>query len=285
MKIIEENYQKLVLEKKTGLNLFLFIWGLGFGGIPLVILISMFASLGVININCQRIEPTQVNCQIHRTGFGGLISQDFQILNNVINAKFEQIEGEDSDGATTIDNKVVLKTQQGQNFAIEDSIYINGVRGNAQQMRRIESEINNFLNVNQPSLVLNIDNRWRWSNLFIFGFISIFIVIGGTVLLGNILIIGYEKIVIDKLTSKCDYEKVNLLGKKKDTYNLREITRIIIEESTDSDGDKHYNLILPIANQKYTLDYGYHNFNGDRIRKTAEKISNFLQIKIENITK
>jgi hypothetical protein len=285
MKIIKQTSQKLVLKKRTGLNPFLLIWGSFFAGIPSIMLLIMFYNLGIININCQRIEPKQVDCELNRTGFGGLIKKESQVLNNITQAKFEQTQGQDSEGNTTVDNQVIIQNKQGQNFIIQDSIYINGVRGDAQKMRQIESQINNFLNISELSLVLKIDNRWRWSNLFIFGFISVFIFIGGGVVVGNILITGYEQIVFDKLTNQFAYKKVNLLGKKDENHSLREIRKILIEESIDSDGDKHYSLILPIGNQKYILDSGYHNFNGDRLQQTAEKISNFLQITIKNIVK
>ncbi len=128
---------------------------------------------------------------------------------------------------------------------------------------------------------LNVDFLTGFSG---FLFINLFIIFWllGIVFYFIVIDTGYIIIIFDKLTNQIYYKKVNLLGKKRNTYDFREITSVIIEEYTDGDGDKKYRLILPIANQKYTLDLSY---NSNQILETATKISDFLQVPVENIVK
>jgi len=279
MKITNKTSTELILSKKNGLNPFLFIWSIFFTGIPLIVLISTFSALGVITINCERIEPKLVNCTLNRSGFGGFFPQNKESLNNVIEAQFQQIEEKDSDGATTFDNKVILLSKNGKNLAIQELMFINGVRGNAKEMRQVSQEISNFLNSNESLFVIEIDNRWRWANLFIFCFISIFILIGGTVFMMTILEIGYETIVFDKVSRQLKFEKVNLLGKKKDNISLNEVNGIVLKELTDSDNDRYYLLFISTKNnhEKYQLDRA---FQADKLESNGREIANFLDVKL-----
>lgn len=279
MQIVEENSHKLVLEKKTGINIFLIIWSLFFSGIPLFMAITFFSSLGINKISCEKINLNQVNCTLNRTGFGGFIPVEFKSLDNVINAKFQQIEGKDDEGSITIDSKVILENKQGNQILIEDLIFINGVKGDAKQMQQTASDINNFLTNNQSSLILNLDNRWRWINLFIFGFVSIFIIIGNIVLLDSILSIGYQQIVLNKRKNQYEFTKVNLLGTKKQYHNFNNINSIVIEKYVDGEQYTSYTLFMMISdNKKYQIDK-HHQLN--IMENNANKISNFLNIPVK----
>jgi hypothetical protein len=285
MKIISHNSHQLILETKTGFNPFLLIWGLFFGGVPLFIFTAFFAGLGVVNINCERLEINHINCQVKRTKFAGLKIENLQNFNNFTKVKFEQIEDRDSDGERTIDNKIILKNKYGEQLLIEDAMFINGVKGNEEELRLITSQMQNFLNDNQTYFTASYDNRWRWANLIIFLFLSVFIVIGGSVFVFDIISIGYEKFIFDKSSYKFNFEKVNLLSKNNEVHSLKQINSIIINVDKDSDGDKLYNLIIPISNKKqYQLDRAAplrdRDYQLDKIQTKANEIANFLNVPV-----
>lgn len=278
MKIIQHDSRQLILERKADFNPFLLVWGLFFGGIPLFMFSTFFAGLGVVNINCERVEITQVNCQVKRSHFAGLKMESLQPFNNVIKVQFEQIKGVDSDEQNTLDNKIILENKYEEKLLIEDSMFVNGVKGNEREMRLLESQMQNFLNSQDIYLTVNYDNRWHLSNLAIFLFLSVFIVIGGVFFIRDIISLGYEKIIFDKSTSQLYFEKRNLLGKKNENHSLKQVTSIMIEVDKDSDGDEIYYLIVPVDNQKqYQLD---RDSQIEMIQANANRIANFLEIKV-----
>ncbi|WP_017294794.1 hypothetical protein [Geminocystis herdmanii] len=285
MKIIKHDSRQLIVETKIGFNFFLLIWGVFFGGIPLFILTAFFAGLGVINIDCEKVEINNINCQVERTKFAGLKIENLQSFNNLIKVQFEQIKGVDSDGQRTINNTIILENKYGEQLLIEDAMFINGVKGKEKKMRLITSKLQNFLNSQDIYLIVNYDNRWRWANLVIFLFLSVFIFIGCTVLIMDIISIGYEKFIFDKSTSKFSFEKVNLLEKKHENYRLQHINSIIIEVDKDSDGDKVYSLIVSINNKtEYKLDRAVplcdRNSQLAMIQANADEIANFLNVQV-----
>ncbi|MGI0481337.1 hypothetical protein ACN4EE_11160 [Geminocystis sp. CENA526] len=278
MKIISHDSRQLILETKKGFNPFFLIWGLFFGGIPLFIFTAFFAGLGVININCERVEINYINCQVERIKFAGLKIENLQNFNNLTKVKFQQIEDRDSDGERTIDNKIMLENKYGEQLLIEDAMFINGVKGNEGELRLITSQMQNFLNGNQTYFTASYDNRWRWANIIIFLFLSVFIFIGFTVLIADIVSIGYEKFIFNKSSYKLNFEKVNLLKKQNETHSLKQINSIIIQVEKDSDGDKVYALIIPIGNKKeYQLD---RNYQLEMIQANADEIANFLNVQV-----
>lgn len=278
MKIIHHNSHQLILERKIGFDAFSLIWGLVFSGIPLFMFSIFFAGLQVININCERVETTHVNCQVKRSNFAGLKMASLQQFNNFTAVKFEQIQGVDGDGHDTLENKIILENKYAEKLFIEDFMFINGVKGDEEKMRLLQSQMQNFLNSQDIYLTVNYDNRWRLSYLFLFLFLSIFFVIGGRAIISAIISMGDEKFIFDKSTSQFYFEKKNLLSKKIENYSLEQVDSIIVKVDEDSEGYKTYYLIIPFSyKQQYQLD---RSIQIDTIQAKADEIANFLGIKV-----
>ena len=275
MKIIQQTSSELVIKNKPDLpNIFLLIWAAGFMSIPLLIMFGVFSELGVTTLNCKRVEPTQVSCEKQQSKFFGFTQLPPTQFSQVESAKFKSKEGIDSDGDRTIDNWVTLVTSTGEVTLVEDAVSVNGVRGSANEMQTIATQVNNFIQSNQPSLVVQRDLRWDLGqSLLPFGLCSIPWIIGANVLFA---LFRSETLIFDKNSGNLIREQKTLLGKKRKYYLLYEITGIDIETKTDSDDDVFYELkLLPKSIHKKIL---ISSTNLQDVKNIQTTIRDFLQL-------
>jgi hypothetical protein len=288
MEIIKETSQELILEEKSGINTVIFrilcaiFYGLLYGLFTpaIVFFLWKFLSLwGITNINCKTREPTLVECELNRSKVGGLLKQKTQVLTNptfinrskgtgffIITVKVDQIKLGDTYGNTFLIERLI-DIKLGESYLLP-----------VNPLAKFDER--DFFDI--PNFNLTIDSRFDSGLL---------ILIASFLLILLISTLGFWEITLNikkynlrltfrKKNNKLSSEKVGFLSIQKETHNLREISSIIMEESTDSDGDKYYTLILPVANQKYTLDSGY---QVSAIQEKARKIANFLQVTVQNI--
>ncbi|MEM7727060.1 MAG: hypothetical protein AAF208_11915 [Cyanobacteria bacterium P01_A01_bin.45] len=217
--------------------------------IPLIIMFGVFSELGVTTLNCKRVEPTQVSCEKQQSKFFGFTQQPTKRFSQVKSAEFKSKEGIDNDGDRTIENWVTLVTSTGEVTLVEDVVSVNGVRGSANEMQAIATQINNFIQSKQPSLLIQRDLRWYLDqSLSIFGFCSLFLLIGTSVLF---ISFRSENLIFDKNSGNLICEQKTLLGNKRKYYLLNEITGSDVEITTNSDGDTFYELkLLPKSTHK-----------------------------------
>lgn len=275
MKIIKQNSSELTLKNKSDApHTFLLFWTAGFMGIPLIIMFGVFSELGVTTLNCKRVEPTQVSCEKQQSKSFGFTQLPPTRFSQVKSAKFKSKEGIDSDGDRTIDNWVTLVTSTGEVTLVEDVVSVNGVRGSANEMQAIATQVNNFIQSNQPSLLIQRDLRWDFGqSLSIFGLCSIFWIIGASVLFA---FFRSETLIFDKNSGNLIREQKTLLGKKRKYYLLYEITGIDIETTTDSDDDTFYELkLLPKSIHKKIL---MSSTNLQNVKNIQTAIHDFLQL-------
>jgi len=276
MKIIKHNSSELVIKEQGDVfgSVFTLIWTTFFSGIPLIIILVMLSNVGVTTLKCKRVEPTQVSCEKQESKFFGLVEQLPIKFIQVKSAKFKSKEGIDSEAGYTIDNWVTLVTSSGEVTFVEDFVAVNGVRGSASQMQEIATQINNFIQSNQPSLKIQRDLRADlWQSLFPIGFMSIFVLIG---LVALFMQFRSEIIIFDKNNRRLIREQKSLLGKKYRYYSLDEIIEVDIKTRTDSDNDTFYELrLLPESTHKRKL---MSSNSLESVKKIQIVIRDFLQL-------
>lgn len=244
MKIIQRTSSELILRSRSDLfgKAFIVVWASLFMGIPLFMLYSFLAGIGIMTLTCARLEPTLVRCEQQKSNFFGVVKQPPTVFQPVLEARFRYEEGTDSEGDKTADNWVALVTDRGEVKAVEDFMRINGVRGSTKEMVAIADRINQFLQSEQPSFVLKRDLRWRLGqSIFPLAFFGLFEVIGGVVIFS---IFQSQSLVLDKQADCVTYTRHTLIGPRRKQYPLRKITAAEISTDTDSDGDIYYKLTL-----------------------------------------
>lgn len=240
MKIIQQDDSKLILKEKPPISSILIT--ILFTILPLTFVLAMIYDIGVTNLKCKRLEPTQVNCEIQQSKFFGFVEQPPKAFSKVTSAKLKTLREIGSEGEPLVSNLVVLNTNQGEITVIEDSVFFNGVRGDASQMQSIANQINKFLDSNQVSLQIQRDLRGNFGqSIFPLIFISLF-VLGGVILL--FVILRSQTLVFDKKSGQLIREQKTLLGKKYEYYPLDEIKGVDIEEKYNSKKGISYELKL-----------------------------------------
>lgn len=244
MKNIQQTATELVIKNKPNVSQLIssFIVGTFFMGIPLLMMLVILYEIGVTTLKCKRVEPTQVSCEKQESKFLGLVEQPAIKFSQVKSAKFKSKEGIDSEGERTIENWVTLVTSSGEVTFVEDFVSINGVRGSASQMQGIATQINNFIQSNQPSLQIQRDLPEDFGQIILpLGFISIFFFAGAILLF---IQFRYQTLIFDKKSGQLILEQQTLLGKKYDYYPLNEIEGVKIEEKHYSRKGTFYELKL-----------------------------------------
>ena len=264
MKILEKTPNKLVCqsERNVGTYVFSLISALGFGGIPLFIMLSTLTSSGVEALTCKRVEPTQVNCELTQSTYMGLKKEPIISLSKVMGAKVN--EETDSEGDTSY--KVVILTQKGEVFW---SYNPNDA-----------SQINDFVEKsNTTDLRIDYDNRGNVIGTLLIT--SLFMVIGlagvGSSIYNMTVI---ETYIFDKTLDKLIHHRRSCLGTQVKEYTFREIVDVRVEETTDSDGDiSGYRVSLLLTGSKCLIfRASFPKTNKEDAQELANTIANFLNL-------
>lgn len=250
MKNIQQTATELVIKNQLDVSQLIssFVVGTFFMGIPVLMTLGILSQITITTLKCKRLEPTQVNCEKQESYLFGLAEQPPIKFSQVKSAKLkskERIDSEadvDSVAQPTIENWVTLVTSSGEETFVEDFITVNGVRGSASEMQEIATQINNFIQSNQPSLQIQRDIPEDFAQILpILGFTTIFFFVGAAVIFTEF---RSEKLILDKKSGQLILEQKTLLGNKYDYYPLNEIQGVYIEEKYNSKTRTIYKLRL-----------------------------------------
>lgn len=273
MKILHESHSQLRLKQTPGwgIAVFMVIWGCLFAGMPLAVITALTRDLGVIQLRCDRPEPSLVRCESQRSAFFGLVQRPAQTYSNVTAAQQQTQTGRDDEGDVTYDYWVTVTTHQGEQTLVEDNIRINGVKGNLAEMDAIAQRINSFLSqTHQPSLTFEIDNRWRLSNLGFLAFLSLFPTFGA---FAFYFIFQTEELIFDRELGQLQRNRQTLLGPRRQALPLHSITGLDIE-TVDGDDSTTYQLkLLPQTLGRRPL---MTSLRRDQVTQVQQKIQQFL---------
>ncbi|MDY7002547.1 MAG: hypothetical protein SWX82_00870 [Cyanobacteriota bacterium] len=282
MEIVKQTEKELVLKDSLSSRfvaslLFVFPWI----GIPLFFASAILSEMGVIKASCQRVEPTQVNCQVNKSKYLGLIQGYSTSLNRVKEAKFNSQN--DSDGSNYF---VTLVTQTGKEVvSLPDNSYTNGVKGYPQEMNQMATKINTFINNStDPSLLIQYDLRWKEENLISLAVCIPFIGIGILLLYPAFYL---ETLILNKRERQLTYKVFSLLGTKTKHYSFAQIKELILESDTDSDGDKSYRLklVLPAESQNHQLKITIISDSRiEEVKKPANVVADFIEIPYQEVS-
>jgi hypothetical protein len=273
MEIIKQTSSELILKNKpdTLAVKFMLMWFIFCLPLSLCIASMSLEESGVTTLNCKRVEPTQVTCEMQHLNFWGSL-EELREFSQVKSAELKSKEEIDSDGDRIIYNWVTLVTINREMTLVED-LFLD-VKGSANEMQAIATQINNFIQSNQTSLLIQRDD-WDLlphlgKSLSIFAFSLLF---SAFLLFLN----RSESLIFDKNSGNLIREQKILLVKKRKYYLLYEITGIEIEERFDSDCDKVYELKLLLKPPLYkeTLMSSYY-LQGVKNMQTT--IRDFLQL-------
>jgi len=265
MKILEKTQNKLVCqsEPNMGMYVFILIWGLGFGGTPLFIMLSTLTSSAVEALTCKRVEPTQVNCELTQSTYMGLKKEPILSLSKVRGAKVN--EETDSEGDTSYE--VVILTQKGEVLLSNNNPYD-------------ASQINDFVkNSNSTNLRIDYDNRWNVIGMLLFT--SLFVVSGFASVGSSIYnMTVVETYLFDKTLDKLIHHRRSCLGTQVKEYTFLEIVDVRVEETTDSEGDiSGYRVSLLLTSSKDLIfRTSFTKTNKEDAQELANTIANFLNL-------
>ncbi|GGA26331.1 hypothetical protein [Okeania sp. KiyG1] len=285
MEIVQQNEKELVLKDKLWILLFFVFPSIGIPVFtpPMIVLQKDL----VIKASCQRVEPTQVNCQVDSSKYFGLIKDSSTSLTRVTEAKFNSQKKKDRNGDTYFDYFVTLVSQTGKEVvSLQGNSYIDGFKGNPQKMNQIVAEINTFINNStKPSLFIHYDLRFKWKNLLPLAISITFIAIGILI----VAVLYLRTLILNKSERQLTYEESSLLNTYTKHYSFVQIKELIIDIYTDSDGDKFCSLkivlVLPAENQNHqrevTLIKG---FDIEKVKNLANTVADLIEIPYQELS-
>lgn len=245
MKIVEQTVDRMVLRQKPTAVVFLMLWGSLFAGMPLLMIINLIISAGVVHLSCQRVAPAQVDCVSHRSHWFGLIPGEKTSIQQVTSAQLltETRSGEDGEYEVY---GVKLISPQTSTIVYDFNDY-----GAKQEW---VNQINQFIQSSQSQLTLTYDMRWDGEQRIApILFMSLFVGVGFVVLYSTLRV---RILILDKSLNRLTYRVHTLLGPRGYDYPLGSITAVNLKEHTDSYGNKYYEpILLPDPVKRVTLAY------------------------------
>ena len=240
MKIISQTSNEIKIEKtsskgsfKDNLYFFLFIFFI-FPFLPLgVFFVTIFqgaALTGVAKVNCDRVEPQQVDCQVSKSKFFDLVQGETVSMKFVQSAKYNVIEREDGEGKKSYNYNFQITNKFGEVKTFESS------QDTANKTAQI---VNSFLASKQTYLKYSADDR---SNLgFIIGLafallFNLFIFfICFQIWLFIVRNTSEKSIILNKSKRSFNYiQNRFIVGEKIDSYKFSDVAKVDVLYSSDS---------------------------------------------------
>ena len=203
---------------------------------PPILAIYAFYNLGVTRLDCQRLEPTQVNCTHRQSRLLDLVPGVENTLSQVTTAEIKTKTSIDSRESTT-DQWVVLQTSSGEINYLKDTVQFNDIEGTSKKLQPIANEINRFLTSNEDTLTLEHDHRLQMGhNLLPAAFMGMFVVVGTGVMY---LSLQSETLIFDKTSQQFRCIRHTLLGQRTWQCPLQEIHDVAIDIHRSGKGLKN----------------------------------------------
>ncbi len=210
MKIITKTNNGLVMRERG--HLFSIVWGLGVGGIPLLMLLSLGTSLGVESLKCQRIASDRVDCtQTKSTAFGWkqLAPQSFPFVTQA-EYKYSAIPGDENCPVIHHHDFDLVFRDGSHQTIFKNFIQGNCHKGNQAWIQTQVATLNQFIASEMGTIEIVRDNRFTVPSLGMMLFLSLFIVIGW----------GYAITSVLPIALYLDQSKIQLFWRRKKRYTI-----------------------------------------------------------------
>ena len=249
MRVTKSTPTVLKLQEKIETKIILEAFALVlFFGLPFFLMgLMAVLSFGKLNtLNCNRIEPSQVTCELTSES---LISKSISKIDRLQGTEIQ--EKRDSDGDTY---RIIVLTSESRRLSLPRSYNSNNT------ISKIDAFLNNR---EQLSLRIQRDNR---SSQYILG--SIFMLFGGGFILLILQLKWPTSCLFSKTTSKLSVKYQNILFQSYTIEeNLASIAEVEVDGDTDEDGIKSYttNLVLR-SGKSISLGSSKSNFASVKIK-------------------
>ncbi len=254
MKITRQTSSVLELNTFSPLALgFGILFGLAFVGSG-----SFVISRGKLAVlSCSRLSPEPPVCTLQENQLWGSRRSELGVLQG---AHLQENWGDETDTYA-----VLIQSSSGTR-------QLNVATSNYGFHRQAVSQINQFVNnPAQPNLRIQQDQRLLMT---LFG--GVFVVSGLCIWL---FVISFSWFEFDKIRGTLRVRTVSALQNKVTEYQLRDIRKVMIEETTDSDGDPVFGVSLIVLNQP-KIELFKHKTAGIQEKETlADTIRAFLGLR------
>lgn len=267
--IVEQSESKLILKNKPGIiiNFFLIFWALGFGGIPLGMIVFISSQFGVKTLSCERIEPKLIDCLWSKSQYLGFVQTvRNQPIKQVTEAKLESAQWSNGKGGGTAKLWVSLITKSSKTRLFEEEYAIESGFKPTFQPEAVQ-KIQTFINSQAPSFKIEEDTRLSESFWGVLIFFLPFPLIAALLLYGGV---RSQTITLDKTRNLYIREIHTLLGIRTKTYTLSEIHSVEMTEYNNNNSRSYQLMIVLQSGEKY-------KFSGHRSYKRVKEVTNQLQ--------
>ncbi|HLP90979.1 MAG TPA: hypothetical protein VK184_20640 [Nostocaceae cyanobacterium] len=275
MVTIQQNSNQFVIKQNnTGSTIFWFIFSSVFLTPLLFLSLDFISLIRHHTLNCKRIEPTQVTCQIQETIT--IINQTRETDSiNLIGVETISIEKSDEDETYTVYQIQLISKTESLNFGKSDI--------NKAKISEIAQKIKSFLaDSNRNSLQVTQKTGFN-----IFGSVVFLIWYGSLI---STLISSIYRFLTTSLVETWDFDqklqkliltkKLVFNRQRKFEYSLVGKSHLEIEETKDSEGDSVFNFHLVLdSGEKVIL-----NYPKDEIDNLFKMIGEFMNWNQEIIT-
>jgi len=207
-----------------------FVFGTVFSFIPITIFTIESSKIGVLRINCNRIEPKQVDCQFSKSQYFDLVQQQPFSYKFVNLAKYNTIKDENSEGETVYRYNFSLITISGEKVPFTNI--------NRSTASIVVDSLNSFIQSKQESFNYVLDERSSSDfiyRVFFFLFPLIFLGIGFIIIwISFAILIDHEELYLDKYKKELKHTNRTLLGTKVNHYLFSEVAKVDVLYATDS---------------------------------------------------
>jgi hypothetical protein len=272
-KFTKHNPSKLELQAKPHpfTTIFLLVWSIGFGGIPLAVIIIFAPDVGMTRLLCYRTESAQIECAKSRTRYFGLISDSPELVKSVTQAQLNTKEILESDGDRMVKNSLILGTIN-EEVKIFENLYNKalGENGEAKKLNAIASQLQRFINSPSPSITVVIDDNFDQgiAAVLFFGFFTLLALVVLDFALRS------QTVILNKTSRRYTHKTHTFLGTVTHEHDLAEIKNIEIQYNNDSDGMRFAVISIVLRSGKaYKLRSSYRISNSVQ---TSDRLKEFL---------
>jgi hypothetical protein len=216
---------------------------------PTSFLVVTLSKTGVLRVNCDRVEPQQVDCQISKSKYLDFAQQEPLKYKFVNSAKYNVIDaGRDSDGDKVYRYNFSLLTKFGEKVPFESM--------RPDTANNVTVSLNSFLVTKQESFQYTLDKRSEPFLYISMVFLIPCFAVGFFAIWGAFsVLVNSEEIILDKSKYQLSHSKRTLLGTKVNNFRFNEIAKVDILYATDSYKNVFFTpRIIVNSKQQFKLD-------------------------------